>query len=128
MSTPQPCRCGRAKTESWHLLCVKCWKKLPKPLQDEVYATWKEKAGSPRHVAAMRACIEYLRSLTFGWEVDVEFMRSSGKPPQTFHYRGCTEAAARRKVIFKPNFERVVAVRPVTEDEWVRAYGIGGRM
>lgn len=55
-----------------------------------------------------------------GYEVDVE----CGVPAriQTFHWRG-TEAAVRRKAIFKSHFRRVVAVRAITETEWNRGFG-----
>lgn len=61
----------------------------------------------------------------FGWEVDVEFHFNSGKKPQTFHWRGCSERAARLKAMLKSNALRVTAVRPVDEETWIRAFGIG---
>lgn len=55
-----------------------------------------------------------------GYEVDVLF----GVPArvETFHWRG-TEAAVRRKAIFKSHFQRVVAVRPFTSEQWNFAFG-----
>lgn len=55
-----------------------------------------------------------------GFDVDVEF----GVPPrvETFHWRG-TEAAVRRKAIFKSHFRRVVVVRAITDSEWNRGFG-----
>jgi hypothetical protein len=61
----------------------------------------------------------------FGWEVDVEFAPASGKKPQTFHWRGCTERAARTKAILKLHAQRITEVRPVNEEQWMRAYGMG---
>jgi len=61
----------------------------------------------------------------FGWEVDVEFQPASGKPRQTFQWRGISRGAARTKGIMKSNAARVTDIRPVTEEEWIRAYGIG---
>ena len=61
----------------------------------------------------------------FGWEVDVEFQPASGKPKQTFHWRGCSRRAAYVKGIMKRNAARVSDIRPVSEEEWLRAYGLG---
>lgn len=61
----------------------------------------------------------------FGWEVDVEFHHASGKPMQTFHWRGCSKGSARTKGLMKRLAARVVEIRPVTEEQWIRAYGIG---
>jgi hypothetical protein len=61
----------------------------------------------------------------YGWELDVEFLPQSGKSPTTLHYRGCSEHVARIRAAFKVGFYRVAEVRPVTEDEWIRAYGLG---
>lgn len=54
------CRCGASKDKSWHLVCATCWAKVPPVLQGEVYESYKEKQGSPRHLTAVR---EALRSL-----------------------------------------------------------------
>ena len=61
----------------------------------------------------------------FGWEVTVEFSPQSGKAPRMFHYRGCGAAAARRKGLLKRHAFQVTSVEPVTEEQWIRAYGIG---
>ena len=68
----------------------------------------------------------------FGWEVDVESCEFMVYIPgddrntvKTFHWRGCSEATARRRGLMKPNAQAVVAVRPVSEAAWIRAYGIG---
>ncbi len=55
-----------------------------------------------------------------GYDVEVLF----GMPPrtETFHWRG-TEAACRRKAIFKSHYQRVISVRPITQEQWVRGYG-----
>lgn len=59
----------------------------------------------------------------FGWEVDVEF--GLGKPRETFHWRNCSRATARMRGLLKPLAISVVEIRPVTEEQWIRAYGIG---
>ncbi len=61
----------------------------------------------------------------FGWEVTVHFQPASGKPDQTFHWRGCTAQRARRKAMMKPNAESIVSTEPIDEPTWIRAYGIG---
>jgi hypothetical protein len=65
-----------------------------------------------------------MKNVPFGWEVDVHFYFSSGRPDQTFHYRGCTEKAARRKALLKTHADRVLAVRPVSKEAWIRTYGL----
>jgi hypothetical protein len=61
----------------------------------------------------------------FGWEVDVEFHPASKLPPATFHWRGCSERTARMRAALKRHMIRIVDVRHVNKDEWIRAYGIG---
>lgn len=56
------CRCGTPKTR-WHLVCRDCWRKIPEYLRDEVFAAYKEEQCSPRHMKAMRQCIDHLRAL-----------------------------------------------------------------
>lgn len=119
------CRCGRPKEKSWHLLCPTCWAKIPIALQEEVYQAYNKCAGSEWHRIAQTKCIEHLKSLPFGWEVDVEFHPHSGKPNASFHWRGCTEAAAIRKAKLKHNVREIVATRSYTEDQWIAAFGIG---
>lgn len=62
----------------------------------------------------------------FGWEVDVACLVSIIREEvRTFHYRGCTRRAAERKAMLRPNAKRIIEVRPVNEEDWIRAYGIG---
>lgn len=58
----------------------------------------------------------------FGYDVEVLY----GVPPKTemFHWRG-TEAAVRRKAIFKSHFQRVISLRPLTREQWIGGYGLG---
>jgi hypothetical protein len=65
------------------------------------------------------------RSKPFGWEVTVEFHPSTRKPAETFHWRGGTERAARKKGILKPHAIRIVLVTPVSEEAWIQTYGQG---
>lgn len=58
----------------------------------------------------------------FGWEVDVRFQDGGMK---TFHWRGCSRKAAWMKGMLKTRATEILEIRPVTEAEWVRAYGIG---
>ena len=58
----------------------------------------------------------------FGWEIEVEFRQGHTK---SFHYRGCTEGGARRKGMLKTHAMRIVACEPITEEQWVKAYGLG---
>ncbi len=58
----------------------------------------------------------------YGWDVTVRF----GPPrlcEETFHWRGCSAAAARRKGMLKSHAVEIIAVEPVSEEEWIRAYG-----
>jgi hypothetical protein len=59
----------------------------------------------------------------FGWEVTVEFWGTTAL--KTFHWRGCSEHRARSNGMLKPRARRIVCVTPVSEAEWLRAYGIG---
>jgi hypothetical protein len=61
----------------------------------------------------------------FGYEVEVEFQRASGKPNHLFHWRGISENAARRKGMMQSNALRIVKVDPVTREEWIQGFGIG---
>lgn len=66
----------------------------------------------------------------FGWDVDTEVKvpvspMIAHTETRTYHYRGCTEARARRKAMLNTGAIRVLATRPVERDEWIRAYGIG---
>lgn len=58
------CQCGQKRDKEWHLVCAECWEKLPQNLRDELYDAYNEKQGSPRHIASIRACFQYLRSLS----------------------------------------------------------------
>jgi hypothetical protein len=59
----------------------------------------------------------------YGYEVTVRYYPSSGKPDETFHYRGCTEHGARHKGLLKSCADSIVSVIPLTEKEWIGAYG-----
>lgn len=60
-SPNKECRCGQRK-KPWQLVCQVCWSMLPKQLRDEVWESYKEQAGSPRHLSAVRACFDSLRT------------------------------------------------------------------
>lgn len=55
------CHCGNDRAKEWHMVCPACWDRLPQDLRDEVYDAYVEKKGSSRHVAAIRACLEFLK-------------------------------------------------------------------
>ncbi len=58
----------------------------------------------------------------YGWDVTVRF----GFPllcDRTFHWRGCSATAARRKGMLKPHAIKIVSINLVPEAEWIRAYG-----
>ena len=58
----------------------------------------------------------------YGWDVTVRFhMPINGE--RTYHWRGCTAAAARRKGMLKSHAAEIVAIEPITENQWIRAYG-----
>lgn len=67
----------------------------------------------------------------FGWDVTVEYIQRFENVRELYHFRGCSEAAAkskaRRKAIFKPHARdvRVVSAHPLTEQHWIGAYGLG---
>lgn len=66
----------------------------------------------------------------FGWDVDVEIVRVTQAAMVQYHYRGCSKAVAIRKALMAaratPHLEvRLVKTAPLTEDQWVRAYGLG---
>ena len=70
----------------------------------------------------------------FGWEVDVAILESIVKRgKRTFHYRGCSRSDAATKAILRRTDYRgekiastdVLEIRPVSEEEWKRAYGVG---
>jgi len=44
------------------LACSRHWYSIPKPLRDELWRAYRGRAGSPRHRAAVDACIAYLES------------------------------------------------------------------
>jgi hypothetical protein len=61
----------------------------------------------------------------FGWEVEIEFHAGSRKPNQTFHYKTPHSTTAASKAMLNRNAYRVVKFNPLTEEQYVRAYGIG---
>ena len=42
------------------LACPKHWRRVPKDLRDELWAAFRERMWSPRHIRAIRACTEFL--------------------------------------------------------------------
>ena len=60
---------------------------------------------------------------SFGYEVTVKFMYGKEKK---FHWCGLTEITARRKGMLKTLATEIVNVEPVTEEQWIRAYGVPG--
>lgn len=122
MLKPIPCTCGKEpivqrqySTSRGHghvVRCLSCPRWGPHA-KTEVGAIrfWNQMSGPKR---------------PFGWEVDFAIrMGIISVKSATCHYRGCTEQAARRKAMARPQASHVIAVRPVTEEEWVRAFGIG---
>lgn len=82
--------------------------------------------GKELCTARGRICERYepaKKYAAFGWEVTVRFAPGSRKPDATFHWHGLTEAAARRKGMLKTNASEILSVEPVTEEQWIRAYG-----
>jgi hypothetical protein len=70
-------------------------------------------------------CTDYTPERTykaFGWDVTVRFQDGH---TEIFHWRGCTENRARRKAMMKRCSVQIISVVPVTEAEWLRAYGLG---
>lgn len=65
----------------------------------------------------------------YGWEVTID-KRVAGKANEqvTYHWRGCSEASARKKAMMKTGAIRVVKVEAVDQETWFRAYGAPGRM
>lgn len=41
-----------------YLMCAVHWRRVPKPLKDEVWRTFKAERLSPEHVQAMRQAVE----------------------------------------------------------------------
>lgn len=50
-----------------------------------------------------------------------------GTEDQQFHWRG-SATSCRRRAMLKTGAVRVVQVIPVTEAQWIRAYGLNQRM
>jgi hypothetical protein len=60
----------------------------------------------------------------FGFEVDIEIATGVGASKTiTKHWRLKHVSQARSKGMLTPNARRVLAVRPLTEKEWIAAYG-----
>ncbi len=62
------------------------------------------------------------RYKAFGWDVTVRFADGH---EEMYHWRGCTEADARRKGLLKSHAREIVRVEALDEETWIRAYGIG---
>ncbi len=58
----------------------------------------------------------------YGWDVTVRMVRPINSQ-KTYHWRGCSENAARRKGMLKAGAVEIVSVEPLSEDQWIRAYG-----
>jgi hypothetical protein len=71
------------------------------------------------------------RGLPFGWDIEVEFSKSmfytpnwEGNWKKSFHYKECTEAAARKRALSHPHAQAVTRVTRIeTEDQYRRAFG-----
>lgn len=70
----------------------------------------------------------------FGWEVDVAILEGLGtRGKRTFHYRCCSRSDAKTKALLRSTDRmgqrispvEVLDVRPVSEEEWLHAYGLG---
>jgi hypothetical protein len=70
----------------------------------------------------------------YGWEVEVSYLQQFLPQSETYHFRGCSEAAAKRKSYWKAVMKRhssdIVGGRatPLDQETWFRAYGSPGRM
>lgn len=60
----------------------------------------------------------------FGWLVTVRMDYPPGNT--TVHYRGCSEASARRKAMLRPHAAEIISVEALTEAEWGRVFGVPG--
>lgn len=61
----------------------------------------------------------------FGWDLEIEIRTGMvGTETRNVHYRG-TEKKARRQALMQRNFVRVVKATPLTEKQWISAYGSG---
>jgi hypothetical protein len=60
-----PCRKPGCKNgrEMGHVFCRDCWFELPKGLRDTVWNEYRKQPGSREHVAAIRACVDFLEGL-----------------------------------------------------------------
>lgn len=57
-----PCPvCGANKRKYWHLVCERCWAKLPEKLQEELHSLYLFDEGSLGHREACRKALEFLR-------------------------------------------------------------------
>ena len=58
---PCPCGCGQ-QIRATRLMCRTSWYQVPKPLRDQVWATWRngDGAGTPEHGDAIRAAVASL--------------------------------------------------------------------
>jgi hypothetical protein len=65
----------------------------------------------------------------YGWEVTIEKRTGTFTSEQVIHHwRGCSEASARKKGMMKTGAIRVVKTEALDQDTWFRAYGAPGRM
>ncbi len=67
----------------------------------------------------------------FAWEVEVEFSKGmiyapgwAGNWRKTYHYKGSSEAAAKKRGMLHTHARAVLSTNPIaTEADYVRAYG-----
>ena len=49
------------------LMCKGHWRLVPKPIQAEVYGTFRKRRGGPTHLAAMKRAIASVEATIAGW-------------------------------------------------------------
>ena len=121
--------CRRTKSYD-DLVCGGCWETVTEGMkrQLELLSTQKDNETAYRKLCdAQRRVVQWLKDQRaagkpFGFDVDVV----CGHPQQvkSFHWRG-TEASVRRKAQLQSHFVEVRALRPLSREQWIRAYGLG---
>jgi hypothetical protein len=48
-------------------MCRGHWRLVPKPIAQDVYATFRKRRGGPTHMAAMKRAIESVHKTLAGW-------------------------------------------------------------
>jgi hypothetical protein len=75
----------------------------------------------------------YGKPRPFGWDLSVEVETIHGFTLYPRHYRGCSEAEARRTALWSVKMAvrgvyinvTVKTIEPLTREQWVMAYGLG---